>query len=364
MGVSKFYVYNLLVLLLFVEQSVSGYDQLWNNDNEFASRERNCRTLYKRRSAASMNSFSMAPSDMSQVHARGDEPAPKTQSDNSSQNSDTNDKDKGEFHFLVTGGYRHENDDLVKFLVSIRHGKTYKFFGDNHYCGGCLISKTVVLTAAHCLVNSKNQVMSSRRFKVVAGTPRRLLETSNTQELQVKEVKPHENYIDDAVHDDVGLLILQDKVQTDGSTVDIIPLADEDPPAGLECTIIGWGVIFEGGPLPDEAVRADLTILSNDYCYTISEFGTGMICASNPENFEVDSCQGDSGGPLFCEGKVFGVVSFGEGCGRPDTAGVYADVYYYREWIELNAATCPLASWFRLPLITLAMQQALRAHCL
>ncbi|XP_032290331.1 trypsin alpha-3 isoform X2 [Drosophila virilis] len=198
---------------------------------------------------------------------------------------------------------------------------------------------------------------------VVAGTPRRLLKTSNTQQIKVKKIIPHPKYIDGEVHDDIGLLHLKGEVQPDGIFVAIIPIADEDPPAGLKCTVIGWGAIFDGGPIPDEAVRGDLTILSNKFCYLLSGFQRGMICSSNPTDFEVDACQGDSGGPLFGAGKVVGVVSFGFGCGRLNSAGVYADVYYYRKWIERNAATCPLSSWFRLPLITLAMQ-ALRAHCL
>jgi secreted trypsin-like serine protease len=50
-----------------------------------------------------------------------------------------------------------------------------------------------------------------------------------------------------------------------------------------------------------------------------------MMCAGARER---DSCKGDSGGPLvYYDGNtrvryLYGLVSFGDGCGRPDVPGV------------------------------------------
>lgn len=48
-----------------------------------------------------------------------------------------------------------------------------------------------------------------------------------------------------------------------------------------------------------------------------------------------DACFGDSGGPLASRRKIYGIVSFGYGCGK--VAGVYVKVSYYREWIKAVA---------------------------
>ncbi|WP_119394490.1 S1 family peptidase [Salinibius halmophilus] len=61
-----------------------------------------------------------------------------------------------------------------------------------------------------------------------------------------------------------------------------------------------------------------------------------MLCAGspNPDNPQlgVDSCQGDSGGPLLHNNVLFGVVSWGEGCG--EKPGAYANVHYYLPWLD------------------------------
>ena len=60
-----------------------------------------------------------------------------------------------------------------------------------------------------------------------------------------------------------------------------------------------------------------------------------MICGGgNPGK---DTCYGDSGGPLAVPvggGKVLaGIVSYGSGCARPNTPGVYTNVSHYIDWI-------------------------------
>ncbi|XP_030378272.1 trypsin epsilon [Scaptodrosophila lebanonensis] len=264
------------------------------------------------------------------------------------------DYEDDEFHFLVTGGYRPTVNQLVKYVVSIRTAKERKFFGDNHFCGGAIISTKAILTAAHCLYVGATKLRPSK-IKIVSGTPRRLVRTAHTQVAVVDKVRPHPKYSARRLTNDIGIIKLKDELKIEKKFTEIISLADSPPEAGLQCTVCGWGTVIQFGPTPDEAVNGDMAINPTSYCKRLEGFTKGMICASDSNDHEVDSCQGDSGGPLICNDKVVGIVSYGFGCGEPDSAGVYTDVYHFREWIAENAATADSREYksilFHLPLI-------------
>ncbi|XP_039499991.1 putative trypsin-6 isoform X3 [Drosophila santomea] len=260
-----------------------------------------------------------------------------------------------DFQFLITGGYRPETNDLVKYTVMVQMGKPKKFFGDNHHCSGVIFSQRAILTAAHCMYY-KRQKLKPKQLMVVAGTPKRLVKGVTTQIMESEVLLPHPKHNKDAHKYDLGLILMKKDLSL-GAAVATISLYNKAPVAGVKCSIVGWGTIFQYGPLPDEAINADVEILPDNFCKKLPEWSNvGMLCAHNKDNSDVDSCQGDSGGPLICDNMVTGIVSFGMGCGEPNSAGVYTDVYHFRDWITENS--CPLGTrhaWTLLLLLLLVL---------
>lgn len=72
-----------------------------------------------------------------------------------------------------------------------------------------------------------------------------------------------------------------------------------------------------------------------------SQFSDAVLCAGLAAGGK-DSCQGDSGGPMMLpmyeNGKFpfyqIGIVSYSDGCARPNVPAVYTNVRNYVQWIK------------------------------
>ncbi|NUT90579.1 MAG: serine protease [Saccharothrix sp.] len=190
------------------------------------------------------------------------------------------------------------------------------------FCGGALIAERRVMTAAHCTSG-----LTPSEVRVVGG--RLALSGSGGTVSEVTAITNHPDYESAEKGDDIAEITTKEAFPNE-------PIALPEPAdilyrPGTIGTVLGWGRTSEGGQSSDVLREVDLPIRSAKDCkdaYETKFNRVAMFCAGYPDGGK-DSCQGDSGGPFVVNGKLAGIVSWGEGCARPGKPGVYTRVKHY-----------------------------------
>ncbi|XP_071123225.1 trypsin beta-like [Mytilus edulis] len=171
-----------------------------------------------------------------------------------------------------------------------------------HSCGGAIIDKSWVLTAAHC--NSFYSERPATNIRVLAGSS--YLSLMDVK-IPVKKYYVHEQFdlaIDGRPINDLMLLQLQKPLQF-GSTIKKIDLDTDIGKnyTGELCTITGWGDTDAnlGGKYPDRLQVLTMPVVTKEHCGTVwripKTFWNKLICLQVKDK---DSCEHDSGGPVVC----------------------------------------------------------------
>ena len=195
--------------------------------------------------------------------------------------------------------------------------------GTSSYCGGTLIDRNSVLTAAHC-------VDRARAVRVVVG--RTVLSQNNGQIRNATAVFVHPRYRGSRgrAYDSAVLKL--------GSAVrGIRPISLSSPrqntleKPGRTLRTAGWGATRSNGPGQNRMREATVPVVADaaaKRAYGPAYTASLMVAASSQRK---GTCFGDSGGPLFAAypsgGRVqVGITSGGYDCERKRYPDVYTEV--------------------------------------
>lgn len=231
---------------------------------------------------------------------------------------------------VVIGGYTAQVADSP-WVVALSSRDRFGGTRAGQFCGGVVVAPTKVMTAAHCVSRTVlgGDVRDVRDLTVVSG--RAQLLGAGGREILVSGTWVAPGYNAQTNSPDVAVLTLAEALPASY----VIPVAGAGDPAyqpGTSATVYGWGDTTGNATYAFSLRAAPVTVLSDAACVQAYPGGLGgqylkstMLCAGDPQGGH-DACQGDSGGPLVAGGRLIGLVSWGGGCGRADSPGVYTRI--------------------------------------
>lgn len=204
---------------------------------------------------------------------------------------------------------------------------------ERQFCGGTLIDRDSVLTAAHCIEGSG---ASSSDLQVTAG--RTVLDSSQGQMRNVSrvDIHPRYSYFSRSQAYDVAVLTLKRPVSGVQSIKPATASQDHLEIPGRNLTVAGWGNTEQqpatggaGQNYPNRMREAQVPVVSDSQARnSYPSYASALSVAAGKSG--KDSCQGDSGGPMFAKTTSgytqVGITSYGTGCGAPGYPGVYTEV--------------------------------------
>jgi len=224
-------------------------------------------------------------------------------------------------------------------------------------CGSSLImgssatESDLVITAAHCVVNSDKSDRDPSRFTLSFGNHDNTFTEAQEQKVGVKKVIFNPDYKTKG-NSDIAVIRLSAPVKFTNYVRPIcLPSAGQLPKDKNMCVAAGWGRISNSNDnTPNRVQQVKYPVQDDKVCAGNNVWGSlfdsaTMTCAG-PLDGSVSTCQGDSGGPLACfedgHWTLYGATSFGNGqkvnglaqCAAVNKPAVFVRISGLRAWID------------------------------
>nr|AFM77756.1 trypsin-like serine protease 8 [Ostrinia nubilalis] len=207
--------------------------------------------------------------------------------------------------------------------------------GHRQLCGGTILNRRVILTAAYCTLGS-----GMNRWRTRVGSA---LANSGGTVVNTQQIIAHPQYNQFTRDNDISLIRTLANLPSNNN---VIPGSISGPnyvlPDNSPVIAVGWGRINQIGQVTEQLQQVQMWTVNLNVCrqrYAMANLAVtdNMLCAGWLDVGGRDQCNGDEGGPVFHGRVVVGITSWRIGCGSPQFPGVNTRVSNYATWISSNA---------------------------